>query len=63
VVSVEDLLGLYDGGGSGRGAADRKLDLPGADLGNVLGRRHWSGGTMGIPIADWRRICRAGMRW
>jgi ferredoxin--NADP+ reductase len=49
-VSVEDLLGLYDAVVLATGApADRKLDLPGADLGNVFGSAALVGWYNGHP--------------
>lgn len=49
-VSVEDLLGLYDAVVLATGApADRKLELPGADLGNVFGSTAFVGWYNGHP--------------
>jgi ferredoxin--NADP+ reductase len=64
-VSVEDLLGLYDAVVLATGAPRIASWTCRAPIWAMSsGRRHWSGGTMAIPIMrDWRRICRAGMRW
>lgn len=49
-VSVEDLLGLYDAVVLATGApADRKLELPGADLGNIFGSAAFVGWYNGHP--------------
>ncbi|MDE1916206.1 MAG: FAD-dependent oxidoreductase [Sphingomonadales bacterium] len=49
-VTVEELLGLYDAVVLATGApADRKLDLPGADLGNVFGSAALVGWYNGHP--------------